>query len=209
MSGYADIRSLGLQCRPIERWPGELTKSRKPSPFSASWTSTVELLGDELRHIRARQIVMQFAIDETDFRNDGLPRANAKAAHPGVILSFTEGRNGQPLQFAVDRFDAPYWRGSREGWQQNVRAIALGLEALRKVDRYGITRHGEQYTGWKQLPASTDPADQIVTRAQAEEIIRHFGGNGDVTAALRATHPDHGGNPDDFRQVMRAKEILA
>ncbi len=34
-------------------------------------------------------------------------------------------------------------------WQHNVRSIALGLEALRAVDRYGISRRGEQYAGFR------------------------------------------------------------
>lgn len=29
--------------------------------------------------------------------------------------------------------------------QDNLRVIALALEALRMVDRYGVTRRGEQY----------------------------------------------------------------
>ncbi len=36
-----------------------------------------------------------------------------------------------------------------EFWQHNVRSIALGLEALRAVDRYGISRRGEQYAGFR------------------------------------------------------------
>lgn len=39
-------------------------------------------------------------------------------------------------------------------WQHNVRSIALGLEALRAVDRFGISRRGEQYAGFRAaLPA--------------------------------------------------------
>jgi hypothetical protein len=34
-------------------------------------------------------------------------------------------------------------------WQHNIRSIALGLEALRAVDRYGISRRGEQYAGFR------------------------------------------------------------
>ena len=34
-------------------------------------------------------------------------------------------------------------------WQHNLRSIALGLEALRAVDRYGISRRGEQYAGFR------------------------------------------------------------
>lgn len=39
-------------------------------------------------------------------------------------------------------------------WRHNVRSIALGLEALRAVDRFGISRRGEQYAGFRAaLPA--------------------------------------------------------
>ena len=34
-------------------------------------------------------------------------------------------------------------------WQHNLRSIALGLEALRAVDRYGISRRGQQYAGFR------------------------------------------------------------
>src|SRR5947208_1880483 len=82
----------------------------------------------------------QFAVTESDIRLDGRPRARAVASHPGVVLAF-DSRHG-PLKYAVDTFDR---------WQDNLRAIALGLEHLRAVDRYGVTRRGEQYTGWRQI----------------------------------------------------------
>jgi len=46
-------------------------------------------------------------------------------------------------------------------WEANLRAIALSLEHLRAVDRYGVTtEEEEQYTGWLRLPAAgaTDEA---------------------------------------------------
>jgi hypothetical protein len=36
-----------------------------------------------------------------------------------------------------------------EDWRHNIRSIALGLEALRAVDRYGISRRGQQYAGFR------------------------------------------------------------
>ena len=36
-------------------------------------------------------------------------------------------------------------------WHDNLRGIALGLEALRKVERYGIAKRGQQYAGFAEL----------------------------------------------------------
>lgn len=63
------------------------------------------------------------------------------------------------------------------------------------------TRRGEQYAGWKQLHSGADD-EATVDRGRA--IIRDAAG--DVVEALKATHPDRGGNPVDFRSVMLARE---
>lgn len=79
-----------------------------------------------------------------------MPRANARPTHPGVILAIESNKG--PLSFPCDKFTT---------WQDNLRAIALALEALRKVDRYGITPNDEQYTGWKQLGSAHVPTDSL------------------------------------------------
>lgn len=142
MSGYSDLKRMGVVFRPIDAWPGEQTRSRRSAQFSASLGSTTELLARELAALNGRLVVLQVAMTEDDFRIDGIPYANAQASHPGVVIAF-ESKHG-PLKFAVDTFSF---------WEDNLRAIALGMEALRKVDRYGVTKLGEQYTGWKALPA--------------------------------------------------------
>jgi len=187
---YADITF-----RPIDEWPGEMTRNRRRAPFRTTWGTTIMLLERELSMLGARLVVFQIAVDERDLRIDGKPRAQARATHPGVILAF-ESKWG-PLKYAVDAFDR---------WEDNVRAIALAMEALRKVDRYGVTKRGEQYTGWKALPVSTDPADAIQTREQAHDYLQQRWG-GDVKKALMETHPDRGGDSDEFRRVTRAREL--
>lgn len=168
MTRYADITF-----RPIDEWPGEMTRNRRRAPFRTTWGTTIELLERELSILDARLVVFQIAVDERDLRIDGKPRAQARATHPGVILAF-ESKWG-PLKYAVDAFDR---------WEDNVRAIALAMEALRKVDRYGVTKRGEQYTGWKALPVSTDPADAIQTREQALDYLQQRWG-GDVKVGRR------------------------
>jgi hypothetical protein len=196
VSGFAELARRGVTFRPIDVWPGELTLRRRRSPFRSSLSATASVLARELAALNARLVVLQIAIEERDLRLDGLPRAHAVARHPGVLLAF-ESRHG-PLKFAVDTFTS---------WEENLRAIALGMEALRKVDRYAVTKRGEQYTGWRALPVSTD-AGGITNAEQARAYLQERWG-GDVRRALMETHPDRGGDPDEFRKVTRARELVS
>lgn len=164
------------------------------------------MLERELRNIGARKIVIQIDLPESKIRSDGLPYSNARPIFQGVIISF-ESKHG-PLRYLTDSFN---------DWHENIRAIALGLEALRKVDRYGITKRGEQYTGWKQLPAAAS-RDDIQTAA--EYLSAHSGLSvasimGDKETAVvayrraaRKLHPDKGGNDKEFDILQKAKKLL-
>lgn len=187
---YADITF-----RPIDRWPGTLTGQRRRAPFRTPWGTTIKLLERELTFLQARRVVFQIAIREGDLRIDGKPRAQAKAEHPGVIIAF-DSKYG-PLKYAVDAF---------KSWDDNVRAIALAMEALRKVDRYGVTKRGEQYTGWRELPQSTstffhDPEE-------AERFLAHHGG---YREAARRFHPDNSetGDSEMMTKLNAAKEMAS
>ena len=202
-----------MTLRPLQEWPGLHTGMRRSSPFRSSFTDTVELLDRELRRLgpvlsrRPAPSVLQIALREQDFRIDGMPRANAVPSMPGVILNI-DSRHG-PLSYPCDRFDR---------WQDNLRAIALGLEALRRIDRYGITPGNEQYTGWKALPQEAE--SPTFTAEQAEAFLRDVAGvNGHgldlgtlpqlLRRAKEATHPDRN-NGDDSRwhQVETAERVL-
>lgn len=172
--------------RPISSWPGAAIGEGRRSPFDTTWSGTTSLLAHELRMLDARQVVLELAIEEEDIRRDGKPRARAVAAHPGVVLSF-QSKHG-PLRYATAEFDR---------WQDNVRAVALALEALRKVDRYGISKRGEQYVGWKQLTAGGPSA------ARGRALIERYGG---LRQAMFETHPDHGGDAGDFADVQAARD---
>lgn len=204
--------------RPIDAWPGEMTSyhKRKRSPFDAPYEATLDLLDRELRNLRARDVVIQLALGESDIRNDGLPRAASRPEHPGVILAF-DSIHG-PLKYSTDVFTH---------WQANLRAIALGLEALRRVERYGITKRGEQYTGWRAIgsgaPIAVGEAPMTVeAAARWIAMLADWSGpdmpdslitNPDVRAAAyrdaaKRHHPDAGGDPEDFRKLSEAKAVL-
>lgn len=191
MSWY-EIGSLGAQVAPItsQRPPRGYRRSNFDTPMSR----TVSLLARELRMLDAERIVIEIDLRPSQIRHDGMPRADARVDDPTVILSF-DSKWG-PQRYATAEFDT---------WQDNLRAVALSLEALRAVDRYGVSKRGEQYQGWKALPVSTDAADSIYTREQAQALIDTYGS---LREAILATHPDHGGDEAEFRKVMRAREVL-
>lgn len=202
--------------RPIETWPGTLTRDRRPSQFSAEFRQTIRLLSDEVDHLTDERfdtlIVIQLALSEREIRKDGTGLlANVRTEHPGVIVSFESDQG--PLRFSCDRFDDG-WRG-KAGWRDNLRAIALGLEALRKIDRYGIGSGGEQYRGFGALPPAT-PMGAAITIEEAQRILgldeAAYRVPEDVHAAHRRLakihHPDAGGDPETFRRVTAARDLL-
>lgn len=185
---------LTYRFRPVPVWPHPATpqtKRRGPSTFRAAWSDTLSLLEHELGLLRADNVVLGAGFADRDLRMDGMPRTSAHApSHPGIELSFTSPHGR--LVYATD---------TCVNWRHNVRSIALGLQALRAVDRFGITRRGEQYAGWAQLTtANPDRVDR-----GRDLVVRH----GDVRTALKATHPDHGGDPDDFVAVQAYRALDA
>ncbi|MDQ2624973.1 MAG: hypothetical protein M3Y20_07420 [Actinomycetota bacterium] len=151
--------------RPLSGWDGPRTPAgqrRSRWTFKASWSDTLDLLERELRHLDACDVVLEADFREQDLRLDGMPRASARQPEdPAVKISFTS-KHG-PLVYASD---------SCAFWQHNVRSIALGLEALRAVDRYGITRRAEQYSGWRQLGSgSSIVTDAPMDRERAAVVL--------------------------------------
>lgn len=153
----------GMTLRPLTGWPHHLTTERTRGRFDSSLTETLTLLDRELRMLEPPSCtypdsVLQLALREQDFRRlDGMPRAGAVTEHPGVILNI-EPRNRPPLSFPCDTFTH---------WHANLRAIALTLEALRKIDRYGVTQTGQQYRGWQAIEAAPASYDSVTMACQA------------------------------------------
>lgn len=201
--------------RPIsDRTP--FTGRHEYTPFRATWSDTLDLLDRELSHLAATNVVLEVDVaNEGQIRLDGMLRAGAKVTSPAVRLAF-DSKHG-PLTYATDRYVGRY-SGRPADWQENVRAIALALEALRRVDRYGVTKRGEQYAGWKQLPSGSGVAATQMTTADALDFLyglapehrRHNANNADLVRMARAaTHPDrNGGDRSLWDRVEQAARVL-
>lgn len=217
---------MDYKFKSIVNWPGLPTKERKNSPFRTGYRETLKLLDFELEKLNARSpVLIQSYHRERDIRIDGLLRPDAqKPDSPGVIITGdvwipdgTFNEQGAPLgkyrpiSFPCDKFF---------DWKDNLRAIALSLEALRKVDRYGVTKSGEQYRGWTALPPAPS-TDSKMTEDEAAIFIAGHSGVATVVvlksrdglesayrAAARKLHPDAGGKDSDFVRLGQAVELL-
>ena len=227
---------IPVRYRPIEIWPGKLRSDdeRTYSPFDASWSQTADLLDREAHMLRAPEIVLQLAVPESAIRVDGGLRGDRRPPdHPGVIVSL-ETRDHGPLRYACDAYRARGYSGMRDSWRHNVRAIALGLEALRKVERYGIAQRGEQYQGWKAIgtgvamgarpePMTVEEAALLIAGGSetwdAVDLIADRPATGGIGAAIREAfrdaakllHPDTNPDPaatEKMKRLGEARDLL-
>ncbi len=195
-----------LTHRPLQLpWGQPVTEQRRSRwTFKASWSATLSLLDRELWHLDADAVILQVDVSEASVRLNGQLRADARPNFPGVRLIVDTPRGTMSWQTDVC-----------EDWQHNVRSIALGLEALRAVDRYGITTAGEQYKGWLQIEAGGGPS------ATPREVLAAVIGEGVDAAdqslsdevlwrrARIAAHPDRNdGGRSLWDQVEAAAKAL-
>lgn len=202
-----------LRCGPIDHWDGPRTPTgtRRRAQFGARWDTVRSDLERELDLLGATQAVIGLDLRPSDIRVDGWPKANAYAPPP-VSLT-TDSRHG-PLRYQCDRW---------AHWRDNVRAIGLVLTRQRLVNDAGVGTSDQVYRGFQALPSGGAPivVDGPMTVDQAIRVL-HDAAPGVAwdwddpvglglayRAAALSTHPDHGGTADAFRQVCRARDVLA
>lgn len=180
----------------------------------ALWHATVDMLERELGCLGADEFVIEAGFTESDLHADGMPRARARVpSFPGVRITF-ESDHG-PLAYQTDICDS---------WQDNVASIALGLEALRAVNRYGLTSDAQQYTGFKTVgsvpPVPMSGRQHFADALSALRWLRDPDVCGIRTAegaALRSVlrlvarqaHPDHGGTREQWENYQEAHLLLS
>jgi hypothetical protein len=159
-----------------------------------------------LNAIQAKDIVIQCFLELRDIRNDGWPRSSARPKQPGVIVTFSQGKDA--ISMPCDTF---------EDWEQNLRAIALTLHSLRMVSQYGVSKRNEQYQGFKRLEAPNQESVRAVAAKWLSDVSGIFvpaDGYTEETlrraylAAAQRLHPDRGGKHDEFARLQEVHRVL-
>lgn len=177
---------LQYSVQPIQKWPGERKKpgsGYRPSPFRSSWGRILYRLEYELDMLNATDVVIQLDCDRSQLTNNGKMKAGTKPRTPAVILSF-ETKDGA-MSFPCETY---------ADWMNNIHAIALSLEALRAVDRHGVTRGKEQYQGWLALEDKSHKGPFPTAESALDWVSKEI-----HTLGLRVPLSD-----DDKKEVRRA-----
>lgn len=176
--------------------------NRSPSAFDVTFARArddvqreVEMLCGKYAHMRKEaNLIISTNIP---LRKDGLPLAGQrKPDDAGVAVYFTHKK--KQMCFACDRWNKI---------EDNMRAIAKTIEALRGIARWGTGDMMEAaFTGFAALPAPT-PMGQHWT-----DVLEVNSDCSLATAELNYKrlrsdhHPDHGGDPHRFDAVQKAWE---
>lgn len=187
----------GVTFRPLPVWPYPERERRYGSRFGndrrsgrSLWDAALDLLQAEVEAIDGDDVVIGVVADPAAISFSGALKGGTRAVrYRGVEVSFDVPGLTRRV-FHTDTFDDV---------AQNLRAIGLGLEALRAVNRYGITSGTEQYAGFAMLTAG----ETIEERGR-----RLVEAAGSIRKALAAHHPDRGGSADDAAAVSAYQASL-
>ncbi len=182
-SGYPLAWPIG---RPRARY-------RDRSQFKTTLGRAIADVTDEVRRLGGSGLVIS---SNLELRRDGIPRADSRVpTDPGAAAYFTYKK--KPMCFACDRWGRV---------EENLRAIALTIGALRGIERWGSGSMVEQaFTGFAALPAPEQPFQVLGIGANAskEEVERAY------RLLASEHHPDRpSGDADKMARINRAHDQL-
>ena len=124
----------------------------------------------------------------------GLPLSVVKEPQdPGVAVYIA--LKDKPLVFACDKWDRV---------ADNIAAIAQHIDALRRIDRYGVGRLEQAFAGYAALPPTAEDWRIVLgvgEYATLDQVDAAF-----LEKAKRA-HPDVGGTHEDMARLTAARDF--
>jgi hypothetical protein len=183
-------------------WKRTPSHQRVPSPFktkeagefarSLNVEQATKRLEVELDRLKAKAPTLSTNVS---LNLRGIPRGDERPSDPGVAVYFSF--RGKATVFACDRYTTV---------AGNIAAIAAHVEALRRIERYGVGNMEQALGGYKALPADTAAnwravfgfsADSSPTLDQVDRAYK---------TAAKTKHPDRGGTDIEMAHINRARD---
>ena len=168
---------------------GERRTDRVARPLTVA--DAINRLSTELERLGATQEILSTNVP---VRLDGLPRSGqAEPQDVGAAIYFR--LKGKPRCLACDRWDRV---------ADNLAAIAQHIDALRRIDRYGVGTLDQAFAGYAALPPTAEEwwlildVPRTASREQILSAHRQLAGQ---------HHPDRGGDPTMMARVNRARDV--
>ncbi len=129
-------------------------------------------------------------------KDGGIVVGSREPGDAGVAAYFRY--QDKPMCFACDQFETV---------RENIRAIALTIESIRAIERYGASDMMERaFRGFTALPEKSGEWWRDVlgfakdAKVSADDVEREF------RRLAHVAHPDKGGNAETWNQLVLARE---
>jgi len=167
-----------MESYPLQ-WPENLprTERLKSSRFDVTLARARDELLNEIRLMGGRYPVISCNLAT---RRDGLPYASQKEPKDKGVAVYFQDRNGHPKVMACDRWDKI---------ADNMRAIHKTLEALRGIERYGVSEAIDRaFSGFDALPPPKRWRDFFGDVRSYDDLKKRY------RDMAKKMHPDSGGS---------------
>ncbi len=183
-------------------WPRTPSYKRRNAAFSTKRTVDKNLtiaiaaqrLDNEITRLGAIEPVLStnLRIRVTGF----METQGAQPTDPGAAVYFKF--KGRAIVLACDTYRTV---------ADNIAAVAAHIEALRRIERYGVGRIEQALAGYRALPADSAadwrnvfgfPAGSRPTKAEVKDRYLE---------RAKVSHPDRGGSDVEFSHIGRALEF--
>lgn len=176
-------------------WPETPRHKRQRSKFTTlrnpmTMATATHRLIRELDLLKAEQPILSTNIE---LRLDGKPYSNRpEPTHPGAAVYFRH--KGKPIVMACDKWDKV---------ADNVTAIAQHIDAIRRMDRYGVGRLEQALAGYQRLIGGARSWFDVLgvgTSAPWSAVEDAY------KALARKLHPDAGGSDEAMAELNGAMD---
>ena len=181
-------------------WPRTEAQRRRRAAFRAGGRgatralSVYDSLGRLVRELRLLGARDEILSTNVEVRLDGMPRSGqAEPRDPGAAVYFELSK--KPTVLACDRWDRV---------ADNIAAIAQHIDALRRMDRYGVGSLAQAFAGYTALPQQTEQGwweiFGLTAEAKLEEVEEAY------RRLARIAHPDAGGAHEAMARLNTARD---